>query len=273
MILFSLSFYLSSSLPLFPYLCFISFSLSSYSLIMDTKSQFQPEINEFGNRQAAFDKNARSTRMVESIRLALMALAVLAGLTIVGTSANTLAVYNKTHLGGDFLLPLAGVWPKEFDLRPTIALVACGSVIAVTSIIALIASKTSSVRAHASPSAYLGTNPLDQIRYNSLVHSSVSILASAICLIAGLVGTSFYYGVNTSNTVFSLQAWTCQWSDVPMTSSPHWGALCNESKAALYLTVMIIPLEVLVLGFSAWVSSAERKQLVIRERKGSPAMS
>ena len=58
-----------------------------------------------------------------------------------------------------------------------------------------------------------------------------------------------------------------------MTQAPHWGALCKESKAALYLTVMVIPLEVLVLGFSTYVSSAEKKQLVIRERKGSPAMS
>jgi hypothetical protein len=46
-----------------------------------------------------------------------------------------------------------------------------------------------------------------------------------------------------------------------------------ESKVALYLTVMIIPLEVLVLGSAAWVSFAEKKQLVVRERKGSPAMS
>jgi hypothetical protein len=58
-----------------------------------------------------------------------------------------------------------------------------------------------------------------------------------------------------------------------MNSSPHWSALCKESKAALYLTVAIIPLEILILGFSLFVSSVERKQLVVRERKGSPAMS
>jgi hypothetical protein len=113
---------------------------------MESKSQFQPEVNEFEPRQAAFDKNAKTARAAESIRLTLMTLALLAGLTIVGTSANTLSVYNKTHLSSDFLLPLSGVWPSEFDLRPTIALVSCGSVIAVTSGIALIASKTSSVR-------------------------------------------------------------------------------------------------------------------------------
>lgn len=222
---------------------------------MDTKEQYQPETSEFETREQTFEKNVRVTRMAESVRLALMVVALLAGLTIVGTSADTLSVYDKTYVSTDFLLPLSGVWPSEFDLRPTIALVTCGTIIAITSAIALIASKASS------------------IRYNPLIHSTVSCVASAICLIASLVGTSFYYGVNRSDTVFSLQAWTCQFSHVPMAQAPHWGALCKESKAALYLTVMIIPLEVLVLGFSAYVSSAEKKQLVIRERKGSPAMS
>jgi hypothetical protein len=112
---------------------------------MASKSEMLPDTNEFETREHAFEKNVRATRMAESVRLALMALALLAGLTIVGTSANTMAVYNKTHIGTDFLLPLSGVWPSEFDLRPTIALVACGSIIAVTSAIALIASKASSV--------------------------------------------------------------------------------------------------------------------------------
>ena len=108
--------------------------------------QFQPDTNEFETRERAFEKNARVTRMAESVRLALIVLALLAGLTIVGTSAHTLDVYHQTYVGTDFLLPLSGVWPSEFDLRPTIALVTSGSIIAVTSAIALIASKASSVR-------------------------------------------------------------------------------------------------------------------------------
>jgi len=222
---------------------------------MSAKPQFQPDINEFETRDAAYDKKARTVRIIESIRLGLLTLALLAGVTILGTSADTLAVYNKTHIGENFFLPLSGVWPSEFDLRPTIALVTCGSIISIASAASLISSKISS------------------IRYNPVIHSSSSFVASTICLFAGLIGMSFFYGVNRSNTVFSLQAWTCQWSDVSMTSSPHWGTLCKESKVALYLTVMIVPLEVLILASSAYVSSLERKQLIMRERKGSPAMS
>jgi hypothetical protein len=58
-----------------------------------------------------------------------------------------------------------------------------------------------------------------------------------------------------------------------MNIKPHWGQLCKESKAALYLMVMIIPLEVLVLGVAAVGAFAGKKPLIVRERKGSPAMS
>lgn len=58
-----------------------------------------------------------------------------------------------------------------------------------------------------------------------------------------------------------------------MDVKPHWNSLCKESKAALYLTVMIIPLQVFVLGTAAWGALAQKKQTVAHERKGSPALS
>jgi len=56
-----------------------------------------------------------------------------------------------------------------------------------------------------------------------------------------------------------------------MDTKPHWGTLCKESKASLYLTVMLIPLEILVLGAAFFTIVAKRKQVVVHERKGSPA--
>lgn len=58
-----------------------------------------------------------------------------------------------------------------------------------------------------------------------------------------------------------------------MTTKPHFSTLCKESKAALYLMVMTVPLEVLVLATASWGAYSEKKQPVVRERKGSPAMS
>jgi hypothetical protein len=112
-----------------------------------------------------------------------------------------------------------------------------------------------------------------QVRNNPLIYSTTSFAAPAICLISALIGISFFYGVNTSNTVNSLKSWSCQWSDIGMNVQPHWGQLCKESKAALYLMVMIIPVEVIVLSTAAFGSFAEKKHLVVTERKGSPAMS
>jgi hypothetical protein len=56
-----------------------------------------------------------------------------------------------------------------------------------------------------------------------------------------------------------------------MTVKPHWDVLCRETTAAIYLMVMMIPLEVLVLGSVAYGAFSARKQTF--ERKGSPAMS
>lgn len=103
------------------------------------KPQFSSDYQEFETRDdAAYQKSVRTARLVESIRLGLTALALLAGITIVGTSADTLSVYNTTHLGEDYFLPL---WPSDFDIRPTIALVTCGAIIFVTSAISIVVSK------------------------------------------------------------------------------------------------------------------------------------
>jgi len=58
-----------------------------------------------------------------------------------------------------------------------------------------------------------------------------------------------------------------------MDVKPHWGSLCKESKTALYLSVMMIPLELLILTAAVFGARTEKKNVVARERKGSPAMS
>jgi len=220
--------------------------------VAEKKPEFASDFQEFETRDVGFEKRQRTARIVESVRFAATLLALLAGLTILGTSADTLGVYNKTHLGAEFFISL---WPAEFDIRPTIALVICSAIIFVASAISLVVMKVPAVR------------------NNPLIHSSTSFAAPTICLIAALIGTSFFYGVNASNTVNSLKSWSCQWSDISMNVQPHWGQLCKESKAALYLMVMIIPVEVIVLATAAWGSVGEKKHLVVTERKGSPAMS
>lgn len=220
--------------------------------VTEQKPEHASDFQECESRDVGYEKRQRTARVVESVRFAATLLALLAGLTILGTSADTLGVYNKTHLGPEYFISL---WPAEFDVRPTIALVVCSAIIFVFSAISLVTMK------------------VPALRNNPLVYSNFSFAAPSICLIAALIGTSFFYGVNASNTVNSLKSWSCQWSDISMNVQPYWGQLCKESKAALYLMIMLIPVEVIVLSTAAFSSFAEKKHMVVTERKGSPAMS
>jgi len=216
-----------------------------------SKAESTSESQEW-SPDAGHQKAVRTSRAIESTRLGLTVLALLSAITIVATSADTLGVYNKTHLGEEFFLAL---WPSDFDIRPTTALVICGTIVILSS------------------AASLAVSRVPAIQSKPFIHNSISFLTPTISLIAGLIATSFFYGVNASNTNFSLHSWSCQWSGVDMTVQPHWDILCNESKVALYLTVMLIPLQVIVLGTVAFGVFAEKKTQVGTQRKGSPAMS
>lgn len=111
----------------------------------DFKPQPTEEIStfpEFETREIEQQKTIKTLRVVESARLGLTVLALVSAIVIVGTSAETLGVYNKTHLSQNFFLPL---WPTDFDIRPTIALIVCGAIIVLTSAISLAVSKLPTV--------------------------------------------------------------------------------------------------------------------------------
>ncbi|CZT50448.1 uncharacterized protein RSE6_11431 [Rhynchosporium secalis] len=219
--------------------------------VTSSKPEMQSDFQEFDVPVARPQKSG-AFRAVESVGLGLTVLALLLSVTIVGTAGDTLGVYNKTTLGSGF--PIA-LWPRDFDLRPTVALVTCGTIIMLSSITFLIATK------------------VPAIKKINLLSTGISYLSPTVSLVVSLVATSFFYGVNASETNHSLQSWSCQWASIDMDVQPHWSTLCKESKTALYLTVVIIPLQVIVLGTVAWSALAQKKQIAGYERKGSPALS
>src|SRR5579871_1469348 len=105
----------------------------------------------------------------------------------------------------------------------------------------------------------------------TIIHPVLSLLAPLIGVIAALIAISFFYSINTSNTVDTLQSWTCRWTNVPMTTSPHWGVLCKESEAALYMSIAMIPLQLIIFGLAGYSYVADKKAPFAVERKGSPA--
>jgi hypothetical protein len=106
-----------------------------------TENYEESHFHEFETREAVPQKNG-AVRMVESVRLGLTLLALLAAITIIGTAGDTLMVFNSTTLAGDFNLSL---WPADFDVRPTVALVTCGAVVLLASAISLVFSKIPAV--------------------------------------------------------------------------------------------------------------------------------
>jgi hypothetical protein len=104
----------------------------------ETKGPASASDFEIDHQDVRYQSQVRTIRLVDSVRVGLTVLALLSGLTILGTSGDTLAVYNTTSISADFLLPL---WPVEFDLRPTVTLVAGSALVVFTSIISLACSK------------------------------------------------------------------------------------------------------------------------------------
>ena len=106
-----------------------------------SKPQFTSDFQEFDTHDANA-KSAKITRAVDSVRLGLTLLALLSSISVLGMAGDTLANFNRTTLGADYILSL---WPNEFDLRPTTALVICSAIVLVVSAISLVASSVSVV--------------------------------------------------------------------------------------------------------------------------------
>ncbi|KAK0661258.1 hypothetical protein QBC41DRAFT_383031 [Cercophora samala] len=194
----------------------------------------------------------KSLRTINTLRLGATALALGMSLTVLGTSGNTLRVYEETHVSTPHYLPL---WPEHFNIRPTVSLVAGSVFIILASIASLCCSK------------------ITTLRNKTTLHTSTTLAAPAIGLIASLISVIFFYAANSSDTVDTFASWTCRWRDIPMGQQPHWGTLCRQSYAGLYLAVLLIPVEVVGLGLAVWEKKVGGYVEGYQGARKSPALS
>lgn len=117
------------------------------------KTQLSASEFEVETQQLDFQAKHRLYRVVDSTRVLLTTVALAASVAALGLSADSLLVYNNTHVPAEFLLPL---WPEKFDLRPTHALIAGSTIIVIANGISLLASQINAV----SQSYYM----MDEIR-------------------------------------------------------------------------------------------------------------
>lgn len=206
---------------------------------MEKRSRSQGSSSSFeaDSQDLHLQSKMRTIRVVDSARVGTTALALLMGLTVLGISANTLRVYQETHVSSDFLLPL---WPDEFNVRPTVSLVIGSAIVLVSNIIALCFSQVGALRSRAT------------------AHTSVTFVAPLLGVTGALIGVVFYYVVNASEVADTFLSWTCRWKDVPMSQAPHWDTLCQQSHAGLYLAILLIPVEVVALGLAAFQMKTEK---------------
>lgn len=90
----------------------------------------------------------RALAAVDNARLAATALALLMGMTVLGVAGNTLAVYDHTKLppapaGSVSALP--GLWPSEFNMRPTVSLVVGSVFVVLAGVAGLVGGKVKAV--------------------------------------------------------------------------------------------------------------------------------
>ncbi|KAK1701915.1 hypothetical protein BDP67DRAFT_423197 [Colletotrichum lupini] len=224
----------------------------------DLKNVTQTSDFEVDSDDAHYPPRARLLKTVDTARVSLTAVALLMSITILGTSADALAVYDATHVPAGFMLPL---WPDAFDLRPTVALVVGSSIFIIVNLVSLLFSRVQSLRGQ------------------TLIHNSLAVAAPSVGLVASIIAMSFFYSINASITVDTIQSWSCRWSDVVMMTRPHFGTLCKQSKAGLYLSILLIPIEAIIVGMGGYQMMLERyisksNRVVLEQRKsGSPVPS
>lgn len=221
------------------------------------KTQLSASEFELETQQLDYQAKVRFYHMINSFRVILTAVGFAAGVAALGLSADALLVYNNTHVPAEFLLPL---WPENFDLRPTHALIAGGIIVMIANGISLLVSL------------------MQVLRKNAIVNKAANLGAPAVSFIAAIVAMAMFYSVNASTTVDTIQSWTCRWQNVSMMQQPYFGTLCKESQAGLALSILLVPLEAIVLGVAVF-QMVVKKQLdgMVVERRvqkqASPALS
>jgi len=106
---------------------------------MGSSSEFETD-----SRDQHLHSKVRTARLVDSARIGATVLALLMSLSILGVSANTLRTYDDTKISSDVEV-FPSLWPQDFNIRPTVALVAGSAIVFVTNIIGLCFSKVPTV--------------------------------------------------------------------------------------------------------------------------------
>lgn len=180
-------------------------------------------------------------RMLHRLRLGTAVLVLGAATALIACEAIPLQHYCNTssmqHVG-------LVLWPLNFDLRPTIALLSCGCVVAFQILIYI----------------FFAVLPLPRWRFRTM---DLLAAASSICgFVTALIGVLFviYFPSSKHPAGFTkgetLQSWTCKWTDAASATNSgvaaplHFARDCADARAGFALLCSLVGLEI-IMGCAA----------------------
>ncbi|KAL4977024.1 hypothetical protein BDW66DRAFT_133759 [Aspergillus desertorum] len=203
-------------------------------------------------------------RLLHWARLGLSSLALAISIAIIACDAVPYRHYRKTssfeHIG-------LYLWPLNLDIRPTIAILACGCVVTSLNLIFIVVALLPSPHSH-----------IRRANLAAVATSTSSFIATVVSLVfvIYLPGSSY---PNNFSDVETLYSWTCKWkashnlplgfsddSSETVTPAPvHFGRDCAATRAAFVLLGILIGVEVIMgaaAGVGTWL------ELSVARRRG-----
>ncbi|KAE8373826.1 hypothetical protein BDV26DRAFT_284778 [Aspergillus bertholletiae] len=233
---------------------------------MDTGSASSVSYHVSCASDADESRYLQRVRYLGWVRLALGMLIFGVGVSIIGCEAVPFQHYRATSAYGKVGLYL---WPLNFDIRPTIALLSCGCIIAFLNLAYAVIALLPSPHAH--------------IKRQNLIATAIAISGFFTTLVA-FAFTIHLPGSHPPNgfsKVETLHSWTCKWktehgplsSKVDDTVTPppaRFARDCALTRASFILTGLAIGLTI-VMGVAAavgvWFEKSVSRQ---RDRDTSP---
>ncbi|KAJ5332952.1 hypothetical protein MYU51_005387 [Penicillium brevicompactum] len=175
----------------------------------------------------------KRNRVIHVLRLALSFVILAIAVAVVACEAPPLRRYKSTSQWAPAGLAL---WPLNFDLRPTVAAITCGCIVAVLNMVYIVTALM--------PSPYSRIKPLN-------IYASASALAGFVTSLVSLLfiiyrpASSHPAGFSKNET---LQSWTCKWkAGADGTTIPHgFDRDCMNTRAGFVLICVLIGMETFI---------------------------
>ncbi|PWY83947.1 hypothetical protein BO83DRAFT_433565 [Aspergillus eucalypticola CBS 122712] len=252
---------------------------------MDRSLSTESTITTTITSTASIEEESKFLTRTQHLRHTRLALAILTFLTTIPTIACEAIALHHYRQTSPYARVWLNLWPLNLDLRPTIAILACGCVIAFQNLLYIVTAVVPSPRPH--------------IRLLNLL-AAATALSGFIAALVGLVFVIYQPGAKHPSgfsEMETLHSWTCKWGVVRdgydsvsssgsgnstvsastsgsynttvggyATAPVHFKRDCDVTSAGFVLLCVLLGLEVvmgLVVGVGVWV---ERKVGGLRGR-------